>query len=65
MSEREYDYNSKSDLEIARLINLTIFLHQGISETDAGFDIVTSLNEVGLAQVARIVGEARAAARRS
>jgi hypothetical protein len=58
-----YTYSDKSDFDIARLINLALLLHDGISEQDAGFDAVVSLNDRGLAQVARIVGEVRAAAK--
>jgi hypothetical protein len=57
-----YSYNDKSDLDIARLINLALLLHDGISEQDAGFDTVVALNDKGLEQVARIIGEVRAAA---
>ena len=57
----QYDYAKKSDLDIARHINLALLLHDGISEQDAGFDMVVGLNDAGLAQVARIIGKVRAA----
>lgn len=55
----------KSDLEIARLINLGLLMVQGISEEDAGFDLVTTINDAGLAKVAEIIGKVRAAAPQS
>lgn len=60
-----YDYAEKSDIDIARHINLALLLHDGISEQNAGFDMVVGLNDAGLTQIARIVGEVRAAAKRS
>jgi hypothetical protein len=64
MSDPEgFDYAAKSDLDIARHINLALLLHGGISEQDAGFDTVVGLNDAGLSQIARIVGEVRRAAR--
>jgi hypothetical protein len=60
-----YDYAEKSDMDIAKHINLALLLHDGISDQDAGFDIVVGLNDAGLAQVARIIGNVRAAASRT
>lgn len=57
-----YDYAGKSDLDMAKHINLALLLHSGISEQDAGFDTVVALNDDGIAQVARIIGRVRAAA---
>jgi len=56
-----YNYADKSDVDIAKLINLSLLMNKGISEQDAGFDTVTSLNDAGLKAVARIVGKIRAA----
>lgn len=58
-----YDYAEKSDMDIARHINLALLLSGGISEQDAGFDTVIGLNDDGLAAIARIIGEVRRAAR--
>jgi orotate phosphoribosyltransferase-like protein len=49
----------KSDLEVARLINLGLLLCDGISEQDAGFDTIVGLNDAGLAKVAAIIREIR------
>lgn len=56
-----YDYAGKSDLDIARHINLALLLCGGISEQNAGFDTVVGLNDEGLAAIARIVGRVRQA----
>lgn len=58
-----YDYAGKSDMDIAKHINLALLLHGGITEQDAGFDTIIGLNDAGLEQVARIIGEVRRAAR--
>ena len=47
-------YADKSDMEVARHINLSLLMCQGISEQNAGFDTVTSLNDAGLEAVPRI-----------
>lgn len=57
----DFDYRDKSDLDIARHINLAILLCSGISEQNAGFDRIVALNEVGLQKIAEIVGKVRAA----
>lgn len=56
-----YNYAEKSDLDIARHINLALLLCNGISEQDAGFDMIVGINDKGLEQVARIIGEVRKA----
>jgi hypothetical protein len=60
-----YNYSEKSDLDIAKHVNLALLLCGGISEQDAGFDTIIGLNDAGLAQVARIIGEVRSAAKRT
>lgn len=57
-----YPYAEKSDMDIARHINLALLLNGGISEQDAGFDTVIGLNDNGLEAIARIIGKVRAAA---
>lgn len=56
-------WTGKSDLEIARLINLGLLMVQGISDHDAGFDMITGMNDAGIAKVADIVSKVRAADR--
>jgi hypothetical protein len=58
-------YAGKSDIEVARHINLALLLCSGISEQNAGFDTIVSLNDDGLAAIARIVGKVRESARRT
>lgn len=53
-------WSEKSDLEVARLINLGLLLCDGISEQNAGFDTIIGLNDAGLAKVAAIIREIRA-----
>lgn len=55
-------YAEKSDLEIARHINLALLLSDGISEQNAGFDTIVSLNDKGIAAIERIIGKVREAA---
>lgn len=59
----EYDYKTKSDLDIARHINLAMLLCSGISEENAGFDMVTTINDKGLTKIAEIIGKVRSAER--
>lgn len=49
----------KTDLEVARFINLSLLMHRGISEQDAGFDKVVCLNDAGLSKVASIIAALR------
>jgi hypothetical protein len=56
-----FDYATKSDLDLARHINLALLMCDGISEQDAGFDTIIGLNDAGLSAVARIVRNIRAA----
>lgn len=58
-----FDYSTRTDLELARHINLALLMCGGIGEVNAGFDTVVTLNDVGLAKVAAIIGKIRAAAR--
>lgn len=56
-------YADKSNLDVARHINLAMLLCGGISEEDAGFDTVITINDTGLAKIAEIIGKVRAAER--
>lgn len=56
-------YTQKSDMDVAKMINLALLLCNGISEEDAGFDIVTTINQDGLDKIAMIVGKVRLAAK--
>jgi hypothetical protein len=56
-----FDYSKKSDLELARHINLALLICGGISEVNAGFDTVVTLNDAGIAKIAQIIGKIRAA----
>lgn len=56
-----YDYGEKTDLDVARHINLALLLCGGISEQDAGFDSIVGLNDAGIDAVARIISKVRAA----
>ena len=58
-------YADKSDLDVARHINLSLLMCNGISEQDAGFDMVVSLNDAGLEKIAGIVGRVRESTARS
>jgi hypothetical protein len=52
-------YETASDDELARHVNLALLMCDGISEQDAGFDKITGINDAGLAAVARIIGRVR------
>jgi hypothetical protein len=54
-------YSDKSDIEVARHINLSLLMCLGISEVNAGFDMVTTINGKGIEAIARIIGKVRAA----
>jgi len=56
-------YRDKSDLDVARHINLALLMCDGISDEDAGFDTVTTINDAGLAAIARIIGKVRKSAK--
>lgn len=62
LREGKHFYADKSDMDVARHINLGLLMYQGISEQDAGFDLVMTLNDAGLEVVANAVGKIRAAA---
>lgn len=60
----EFDYAAKTDIELAYFMNLALLMCHGISEQDVGFDHITSINDVGLAKMAVIIGKIRDATKR-
>lgn len=64
MSNEADFYSAKSEIELARHINLALLMCNGISDQNAGFDMITSLNDTGVAKIELIIQKIRAAAAR-
>ena len=54
-------YHGKSDIEVARFINLALLMCNGIKQQDAGFDYVTTITDGGLNRIADIIRAVRRA----